>query len=296
MRGQLLFGEPVLHLPVYAAPRPVAAMGVEPHTLAYLTGTTQTLHFAGSTLQGSSPPTDVVSLAAVMELKLRSPNTRPTWLAANAPDLYDHADLQYVGVTSDAAMGGEVASPDARVYFGVTMWANWSTPNEIAVNILLDTNNDGKYEYRLANGTPTVPIFGSGPVGPLVSERMDLNRPPRRTAAAKWRIARSVRHQPVLRERDDPAGQAGRSWSEGGGGHYQLCRADDQYRYTRRAGRLYRSVASTPLRAGTTRPSVFSTRRAAHVLGQARHGSRDSARPLGLRHQPACRRAHHSQP
>ena len=55
------------------------------------------------------------------------------------------------------------------------MWANWSTPNEIAVNILLDTNNDGKYEYRLANGTPTVPIFGSGPVGPLVSELYEIS-------------------------------------------------------------------------------------------------------------------------
>lgn len=175
VRGQLLYGAPVLHLPLYAAPRPVAAMGIEPQTLSLTTGTTQTLHFAGSTLQGSSPPTDVVPLASLLELKLRSPNTRPTWLDASTPDRYDHADLQYVGVTSDAAMGLPAASQDARIYFGVTTWASWSTPNEIAVNILLDTNNDGKYEYRLANGTPTPPIFGSGPIGPLVAELYDLS-------------------------------------------------------------------------------------------------------------------------
>jgi hypothetical protein len=108
-----------------------------------------------------------------MELKLRSPNTRPSWLDANAPDLYDHADLQYVGVTSDKAMGLP-AGQDARMYFGITTWANWSSPNEIAVSIMLDMNNDGIYEYRVANGTPTVPIFGSGPVGPLVSELYDM--------------------------------------------------------------------------------------------------------------------------
>lgn len=173
VRGQLLYGEPVLHLPLYVAPRPVAAMGVTPQALTFISDTVQTLGFAGSTLRGSSPPTDVVPLAAIMELKLRSPNTRPTWLDASAPDRYDHADLQYVGVTSDAAMGLAAGEQDARMYFGVTTWANWSTPNEIAVNILLDADNDGKYEYRLANGTPTPPIFGVGPVGPLVSELYD---------------------------------------------------------------------------------------------------------------------------
>jgi hypothetical protein len=62
---------------------------------------------------------------------------------------------------------------EARLYFGVTTWDDWSTPNEIDVSVLLDTNDDGKYEFRLANGTPTPPIFGSGPVGPLLSQLYD---------------------------------------------------------------------------------------------------------------------------
>ena len=174
-RGQLLFAQPVLHLPLYAAPRPVAEMNVEPQTLTLMSGTKQALAFTGNSLQGSAPPTDVVPLATVMELKLRSPNIRPPWLDTTAPDRYDQADLQYVGVTSDAALGLSTAPEDARIYFGIATWADWSTPSEITVNILLDTDGDGQFEYRLANGSPTAPIFGLGSIGPLVSELYDLS-------------------------------------------------------------------------------------------------------------------------
>ena len=171
--GRLLFGEPVLHLPLYAAPRPVAEMSVEPQALTFISGTAEALAFTGSTLRGSAPPTDIVPLAAVMELKLRSPNSRPAWLHTDEQDRYDHADLQYVGVTSDAALGPPIPAQDSRIYFGISTWANWSTPNEITVSILVDVNHDGRYEYRLVNGTPTAPVFGVGPVGPLVSELYD---------------------------------------------------------------------------------------------------------------------------
>jgi hypothetical protein len=40
---------------------------------------------------------------------------------------------------------------------------------------LLDTGGDGDFDYRLANGVPTAPIFGLGPVGPLVSELFDIS-------------------------------------------------------------------------------------------------------------------------
>jgi hypothetical protein len=175
VRTQLLFPQPVLHLPVYAAPRPVAEVGVEPQALTLVSGTAQTLDFVGSGLRGSTPPTDVVPLAAVMELKLRSPNTRPAWLGANAPDRYDHADLRYVGVTSDSAMGPAIPGIDSRIYFGVATWASWSTPSEVKINVLLDTDGNGEFDYRLVNGTPTAPLFAAGPAGPLVSELYDIS-------------------------------------------------------------------------------------------------------------------------
>ena len=134
---------------------PVAEMSVEPQALTFISGTAEALAFTGSTLRGSAPPTDIVPLAAVMELKLRSPNSRPAWLHTDEQDRYDHADLQYVGVTSDAALGPPIPAQDSRIYFGISTWANWSTPNEITVSILVDVNHDGRYEYRLVNGTPT---------------------------------------------------------------------------------------------------------------------------------------------
>ena len=57
VRGQLLFAQPVLHLPVYVAPRPVVDMRVQPQALTFMSDTVQTLALAGSSLQGSSAPT-----------------------------------------------------------------------------------------------------------------------------------------------------------------------------------------------------------------------------------------------
>jgi hypothetical protein len=179
VRGQLLFKQPVLHLPVYAAPRLVAQMHALPKSLNFLTDTVGAIQMEGQALQGSAPPTGVVSLASVLELKLRSPNTRPMWLDPNGPDRFDHADIRYVGVASDlarteqAANGPPQPGQEPVVYFGVATWAPWSTPSEIKINIWLDTDEDGQYEYRLANSSPISAIFGLGPGGPLTSELYD---------------------------------------------------------------------------------------------------------------------------
>jgi subtilisin family serine protease len=175
LRGQLRFTPPLLHLPVHAAPRLAADMHVAPQALTFYSGTVAALTLVGRGLGGTAPPTDVVSLSSVLELKLRSPNTRPSWLDSNAADRFDHADLQYVGVTSDEALGAAAAPGAARLYFGVTTWADWSTPNEVRVNVLLDTDRDGEYDFRLANGTPIAPVIGAGPVGPLIAELYDLS-------------------------------------------------------------------------------------------------------------------------
>jgi hypothetical protein len=145
-----------------------------PQVVTFYSGTVEALSLAGQGLQGSTPPTAVVGLGSVLELKLRSPNTRPPWLDANAPDRFDHADLQYVGVTSDRALGAAAAPGEERLYFGVTTWGDWTTPNEVRINILLDTDDDPEFDYRLVNGTPIAPVIGAGPVGPFIAELFDL--------------------------------------------------------------------------------------------------------------------------
>ncbi len=174
-RGQLLFAQPVLHLPLYAAPYPIADMRAEQRSISFITTTVQTLTLTGRSVQGAMPPRDVVALANVLELKLRSPNTRPAWLPPNAPDVYDHADIKYVGITSDLDTQPATSVEEAKLYFGVATWGAWSTPSEIKVTILLDLNNDGKYDYRLINGSPSAPFFGVGPSSPLVSQLYDLS-------------------------------------------------------------------------------------------------------------------------
>jgi hypothetical protein len=121
----------------------------------------------------------VVSLASVFELKLRSPNNRPSWLDPNGPDRFDHADIRYVGVTSDLAQSGRHDNGSAQgavepmLYFGVATWGSWTTPSEVRINVWLDVDGDSEYEYRLANNSPIAAIFGMGPGGPLTSELYD---------------------------------------------------------------------------------------------------------------------------
>jgi hypothetical protein len=155
-------------VPVYAAPRPLAAMQAKTAALDFSTNLEQVIDLTGSSLAGSEPPTDVVSLASVLELRLRSPNIRPPGLDANAIDLFDHADLKYVGVAAQPAEvqttevlpetslengaenGGQVVS-DETIYFGIVTWSPWSTPNEIRINVLIDTDADGTDDFRLYN-------------------------------------------------------------------------------------------------------------------------------------------------
>ncbi len=139
---------PGLFVPLYVAPRPLAAMTAATTALDFTGALKQNIDLAGRSLSGSAPPTDVVSLASVFELRLRSPNTRPQGLDPNAKDIFDRADLKYVGVSA-MSEGEDLA--DSTIYFGVTTWSPWSTPNEIGVNVLIDVDGDGEDDYQLFN-------------------------------------------------------------------------------------------------------------------------------------------------
>jgi uncharacterized repeat protein (TIGR01451 family) len=144
-------------VPLYAAVRPASDMagaanistGGAPtgSTTIPLSGTgvcTGTL--SGSTCSGTFP-TDEVSLVSPFELQVVSPLD-----PANGPAF---ADIQYAGV----------AWTGTTVLFGVSTWANWSTPTDVAFNILVDTNSDGNWDRILFNtnpGTLDAALFGNG--------------------------------------------------------------------------------------------------------------------------------------
>lgn len=137
---------PRLRVPVYAAPRPVATMSA--------VGTTFELNGSGGagqiTLQGeglhtgSAFPTDIVSLISPFELQATSPDE------ATSAGVRNRADLKAVGVNSDLAAQGVLAS--TSIFFGVATHAAWTTPNEIGLQVLIDTNRDGADDYMLFSG------------------------------------------------------------------------------------------------------------------------------------------------
>ena len=150
-----------LRVPYYSAPRPASAMAAAPTistggnptgtTALPLSGTgvcTGTLG-AGPTCTGTFP-TDEVSLVTPFELQLNSQRD---------PDLAlvdSYGDIRHVGVTADAAGN--------NILFGVSSWANWSSPNETVYNIWIDNNEDGTWDRVVFNsslGQVSSRLFGS---------------------------------------------------------------------------------------------------------------------------------------
>ncbi|MBK8048424.1 MAG: S8 family serine peptidase [Anaerolineales bacterium] len=145
--GQLLSQDALIHVPIYAAPRPAAELAVQQAVVDFDRGLRQPLNLQGIGLRSGTPPTNVVPLLTPLALQLRSPQLPIGANAAGAAPL-GHADLQFVGVGVNAAgdSGAKV------IYFGLTTYASWSTPNEVQFRIAIDTDRDGAADYLLSNG------------------------------------------------------------------------------------------------------------------------------------------------
>jgi subtilisin family serine protease len=150
VRGQLAALASVLHVPLHAAPQPVAARRTTPARIEIAPDVSAAFTVTGPSLAGSRTPTDVVALASVLQLAVQSPNLRPPGLPAAAPDLYDAADLSAVGVATDWAGAG---ADDARLYFGLATHAAWSSPNQVRFEVWIDSSGDGAADFRLFNSS-----------------------------------------------------------------------------------------------------------------------------------------------
>ncbi len=165
--GYLTFnqsGATQLRVPIHAVAMPHSNMSAGPtittggattgSTTIPLSGTelcTGTLT-AGPTCEGTFP-TDIASLVSPFELQVVSPAD-----PVSAPPF---ADIQYVGVAHIAATN--------QYLFGVSTWAPWGSPSQVAFNIYIDSNNDGTWDSILFNsnpGTMAANLFGSTPASP----------------------------------------------------------------------------------------------------------------------------------
>ncbi|MBI1295402.1 S8 family serine peptidase [bacterium] len=149
LRGQVTALDPLLRLPVYAAPQPASSMrsGV---SILDLKGAPNAVHsvplvgqgvLQSPTLAGGNFPTETVSIVSALELQFSSPNE------SSSAGLLDHADLKYVGV---AVKPAPTTVEEQRIIFGIATHGEWSTPNEVTFRIFIDTDENGFPDHILS--------------------------------------------------------------------------------------------------------------------------------------------------
>lgn len=134
-------GLPII-LPYHAAPRPASAMTGE---VQDVTEGGFAIALSGRGVQtGAGFPEDVVALVSGFELAAISPENT----SLDAADRV--GDLRYVGVATDfpAQKAQGKGLGDSRIYFGIATHRPWTTPGELRVDVLIDTNRDGKDDYQ----------------------------------------------------------------------------------------------------------------------------------------------------
>jgi hypothetical protein len=85
------------------------------------------------------------------------------------------ADIQYVGIATDAPSAKEGKSVEAAtLFFAVVMYGDWPTPNAIGASIYIDVNQDQIDDYVLTNSN-TGAYYGGDPNDVMWSLLTDLS-------------------------------------------------------------------------------------------------------------------------
>lgn len=160
-------GAPSLRVPINAAPKPTSAMTAG-KSLNFPNDKAASIKvpLSGRPLaQGGLSANGYNSLVAPFELQTSSPRianldeTASTESKATKENTAVRAmDLQNVGVSSTipalAATGGNVQQGD--IGFGISTWGNWAAlTSAYRTYVYIDTNNDGKDDFRLSLGLAT---------------------------------------------------------------------------------------------------------------------------------------------
>ncbi len=138
-----------LHLPFYTQIQPVSDISLYDFYLDFSTTNTDSLRTEGKELYtGDNFPNDFISFLSFYELKSISKKQE------KLPDYLACADIQYLGITDNLSYLSETNNiEDAVIYFLVSTFSSWSSPNQVRFTIYIDTNNDGKTDYSLYNST-----------------------------------------------------------------------------------------------------------------------------------------------
>ncbi len=133
--------EPALRLPFHIAPRPTANLLAKKFASPLVLSGTGFVNI-NPALTGFGAEIPITSF---LEWQATSPNE----VGSGDPQterLLDSADIHEVGVGSDFAAGG------GELFFGISTWGNWSSPNEVEFRVFVDSD---------LNGTPDFFVFNS---------------------------------------------------------------------------------------------------------------------------------------
>ncbi len=138
-----------LHLPLYAQIQPISDLELYPSYLDLSTSNTASLSVLGKELYtGDNFPYDLSSFISFFELKGISKKQE------NLPEYMSCADIQYLGITDNLPYLPDVNNiEDSSIYFLISTYSSWSSPNQVNFTIYIDANNDGKTDYSLYNST-----------------------------------------------------------------------------------------------------------------------------------------------
>jgi hypothetical protein len=122
--------------------RAETVLNVAPSARAFALG----LHNTGARNSGLSgaQATSRTPLASAFQLEATSPP-----VVGLSPNI-QAADIQYLGVTSNYSVTGNLGL-NTSIFFGLSSYAPWSTPNEIRSMIYIDSNQDGLDDFVLMN-------------------------------------------------------------------------------------------------------------------------------------------------
>ncbi|MBX3084887.1 MAG: S8 family serine peptidase [Anaerolineae bacterium] len=160
--------KPSLRVAYHAVPRPASNMSApETVTLPDAVGTTS-IPLTGSgmftgALTGAGSQYNVLSTVSPFELKYISGDE------ANDTPISNNADVKYVGVTSDFAAHGTLAS--SEIYFAISTQSDFGTIKELRVRIWIDKDRNGTDDFLLDVPNLTV---SSLPVDVLLSRLTPL--------------------------------------------------------------------------------------------------------------------------
>lgn len=172
-------GAPALRVPVHAVARPASNMRAVNNVLPVgsATRTEAAIALRGQgVLTGTDFPTDTISIVTAYELQTSSPNEDRT------PGVSNNGDLKYVGVSTDLQSTETVTNPtglveNSALFFGIATHGDWTTPNEVEFDVLIDTNKDGRDDFALFNFNLAQATGGSDANDVFITVLVNLNLP-----------------------------------------------------------------------------------------------------------------------